>query len=101
VTRSLTVELAAWDELEAALAWYENQDANRQLGIALSLAFEDALARIAEAPERHPRWREAPRFRRCLLDSFPFAVFFEADADHVRVFAFAHTSRRPGYWRDR
>ncbi len=40
-------------------------------------------------------------FRRVLTNRFPYAVIYvERDADYF-VIAVAHTSRRPGYWKDR
>ncbi|MEX1104200.1 MAG: type II toxin-antitoxin system RelE/ParE family toxin [Dehalococcoidia bacterium] len=39
--------------------------------------------------------------RRLLLRSFPFIIVYGARGDGVRIFALAHTSRRPGYWRSR
>jgi hypothetical protein len=42
-----------------------------------------------------------PGVRQKVLHRFPFALIYEIDADEIRVFAVAHHSRRPGYWRDR
>jgi len=39
--------------------------------------------------------------KRLLLRRFPFAVIVREAAAEVTVIAFAHTARRPGYWRGR
>ena len=36
-----------------------------------------------------------------LLRRFPYAVVVRESAEEVLVIAFAHTARRPGYWRHR
>ena len=39
--------------------------------------------------------------KRLLLRRFPYAVIVHERAAEVIVIAFAHTARRPDYWRDR
>ena len=39
--------------------------------------------------------------RRCLLTRHAYQLVYKIDGDIVRVFAFAHLSRRPNYWRKR
>ena len=39
--------------------------------------------------------------KRLLLRRFPYAVIVRERGTEVVVIAFAHTSRRPGYWRGR
>ena len=39
--------------------------------------------------------------RRVFLKDFPFAVVYRPDTDGITIFALAHHSRRPGYWRSR
>jgi len=39
--------------------------------------------------------------KRLLLRRFPYAVIVSERGTEVVVIAFAHTSRRPGYWRGR
>lgn len=40
-------------------------------------------------------------FRRFPLRRFPFALIYRIDRDRLRILAFAHRRRRPGYWRQR
>jgi toxin ParE1/3/4 len=39
--------------------------------------------------------------RRFLFTRFPYVAYFVIRDEHVLVLAFGHTSRRPGYWRNR
>ena len=39
--------------------------------------------------------------RRLVLREFPFSVVYRASPDRVVIYAFAHSKRRPGYWRSR
>ncbi|HEX4953384.1 MAG TPA: hypothetical protein VF017_08330 [Thermoanaerobaculia bacterium] len=39
--------------------------------------------------------------RRLVLNRFPYSLFYTADSEEIRIFAVAHHSRRPGYWRHR
>ena len=41
------------------------------------------------------------KYRRALLDGFPYTVIYEVDQHRVSIVAFAHTSREPGYWEKR
>lgn len=74
---------------------------------ALSPSAADALlqdARAAEAlilefPHASPPLRGG--FRRCLLRKHDYQLIYRVEGDLVRVYAFAHQKRRPGYWRKR
>lgn len=48
---------------------------------------------------RRLRTREV--IRRLPLRHFPFLLIYREHAEHLEIVALAHTSRRPGYWRDR
>ena len=39
--------------------------------------------------------------RRCLLNKFAYQLIYRVESDVIRVYAFAHLSRRPNYWRKR
>lgn len=96
-------EPAAADEVDNAAEYY---DAKRP-GLSEDLLFE--LKRTLEAVETRPlsfpRLLDVPdelRIRRALLHRFPFAiVFLELPNGNLRVIAFAHARRRPGYWLSR
>ena len=74
------------------------------LGIDFVVAVRDAVARIGNAPRT---WTLAPNLpeplgvRRLLLRRFPYAIVYVELDDEIRVLAIAHTSREPGFWRER
>jgi toxin ParE1/3/4 len=60
-----------------------------------------ALKEIAANPTRWPFVPRSRAVRRFLLTRFPYIVYFDIRDEQVRVLAFGHTSRKPGYWGDR
>jgi len=94
-----TVELheEAAADYDAAFDWYLERRPEAARG--LDAEFERALREIAKAPER---WaRGAYQTRRFLLRRFPYLVIYRESLTGIQVLAVAHTSRRPGYWKNR
>ena len=91
------------EEIDEAVTWYDK----RRLGLSdeLLTEVERMLDQIEARPRSFSRLRDIPEdltVRRALLDRFPFALLFlELREGCVRVVAFAHTKRRPGYWLSR
>jgi plasmid stabilization system protein ParE len=85
-------------EYDAAFDWYlqRSPDAAQKL----DAEFERALAEIAQAPQR---WASGPyHARRFLLRKFPFLLIYrERSGGDIQIVAVAHTSRKPGYWKER
>ena len=90
---------AAQDEIAEAIDWYELRRPG--LGVEFLGAVDLALRAIADAPDRYPAWQENQRYRRLVLDRFPYAVFFHLTGTVPEVVAVAHARRRPGYWLNR
>jgi toxin ParE1/3/4 len=89
------------DEADAELieaAYYYNSR-RKGLGLDFLNAIQSALSLIATDPLRHASDRFGSR--RYVMTRFPFAIHYLDFPEHVRVIAFAHTSRDPGYWRHR
>ncbi len=84
-------------EARAAFQWYRarNERAAELFLTELDLAVE----RIAENPERWPRYLQGTR--RFVLRRFPFGVVYRQIGDSIQVVAVAHGRRKPGYWRKR
>lgn len=100
----MTVRLLEEAETEAqeAARWYEE----RQTG--LGQQFLDALTHALEIIERQPQafsrisTSDANReVRRCVLQRFPYLIFYEVRVEEVLVIAVAHARRRPNYWQHR
>jgi len=84
-------------ELTAAAQYYERRVAT--LGVQFLDEAVQAVSIILDAPER---WRIIERdVRSYLMPRFPYAIYYRALSDHVRVLAFKHHSRHPDYWRYR
>lgn len=102
MTKSITFDDEAVEELESAAQWYE---ARRQdLGIDLVRDVREALLRIASRPHAWPLAPNVPEHlnaRRFVLRRFPYVVVFAELANEIRVLAIAHMSREPGFWRGR
>lgn len=69
------------------------------LGAQFLDAADGDISIILEAPDRWSIIEED--IRRYLMSRFPFAIYYRALFDHVRILAFEHHSRHPAYWRHR
>jgi plasmid stabilization system protein ParE len=95
--KPVIVHDAAEFELWQAIDFYEA--IRKGLGLDLEEEIRHALAGIQEVPEVWPKKKHGTRYR--LLARFPFAIYYLDLRDNIWVVAFAHTSRKPYYWRDR
>jgi hypothetical protein len=84
-------------ELRVAIDFYEA--IRKRLGLDLEEEIRHALAGIQDAPEVWPKKKHGTRYR--LLTRFPFAIYYLDLPETIWIIAFAHTSRKPYYWRDR
>ncbi|HEU0036277.1 MAG TPA: type II toxin-antitoxin system RelE/ParE family toxin [Kofleriaceae bacterium] len=102
MTKSVTVDDEAVEELESAAQWYEAR--RRDLGIDFVREVREALRRISSEPQIWPLVPNVPErlgVRRFVLRRFPYAIIFAEFADEIRVLAIAHSKREPGFWRER
>jgi hypothetical protein len=89
-------------ELEAAAAWYE--DEQKGLGNRLVSNFEHAIRLLSEPhPPLTPLQGKAGKSgaKKLILHKFPFSVIVYEMEHTVAVVALAHHSRKPGYWKSR
>ena len=97
--KPLQVSEPAALELAEAVRWYEE----RRLGWGAGLF--DAVSHAFELIERHPESGSPrsgrPAARQLLVRGFPYVVVYRIRPGDVYVIAVAHTSRRPGYWKNR
>ena len=93
----VSLQSDAEDELNAAAIFYEL----RQAG--LGKTFLNEVASCLEVLSEFPFVGSVAfdDYRKYLLNHFPYGVFYRIDDQQVLVLAIAHSSRRPGYWRDR
>ncbi|MBM4262846.1 MAG: hypothetical protein FJ145_15630 [Deltaproteobacteria bacterium] len=101
MSRQVVVLTEAEDELIAAARWYERQRTG--LGQESRSAIADAMERLIEAPQAAAPVLTVPLSlgaRQVFVKRFPYSIIFIEQED-IWIVAFAHQSRRPGYWRDR
>lgn len=86
-------------ELTAAADWYEQE--REGLGDDLLAEADRVVDAIAASPTTWPLVPGSKIVRRFLFTRFPYVAYFVIRDEHVLVLGFGHTSRRPGYWRNR
>jgi hypothetical protein len=87
----------ALEEAQAGLVWYlERSPPTARRFLA---AIDQAMARVAEAPDRWPPFVAGAR--RFVMLKFPYSVVYKQTPRGVVIYAFAHAKRRPGYWKRR
>ncbi|MEP6741756.1 MAG: type II toxin-antitoxin system RelE/ParE family toxin [bacterium] len=87
----------ALEEYQQAVNWYASKRTDLALGFVE--AIEQAVARIAEAPER---WRVIEEdVHRCLTRVFPYGILYTMESDYILILAITHCSREPRYWKGR
>jgi hypothetical protein len=103
VTRDWNEHPAARDEFLAAHEHYLVIDDGR-----LGDHFADEVAAVADLIFAWPRagapYRgrlRQPQIRMKRLGRFPYSLVYVVSVDRIFVLAYAHESRRPGYWRGR
>jgi len=64
---------------------------------------EEAIVTERLIAERLRAWSPmgSKKFRRSLLSRFPYQIVYRVEGDTIRIYAFAHVKRRPGYWNKR
>ena len=91
--------LAASEEFAAAVRWYEM----RRSGLGSD--FYNAIVRTIELIRTHPEIGTARTgrfpYRQWRVARFPYRIVYRIREADIYVVAVAHTSRRPGYWRNR
>lgn len=86
-------------ELLDAIRWYEEQRSG--LGAELFDAITETIELIRAHPEIGAPRATLQQSRQLRVNRFPYNVVYRIREDDIYVVAVAHTSRRPGYWRDR
>lgn len=89
-------------EYLASIAYYEALRPG--LGAELIDRFEEAIDAIRTGPETWPvlpDWHGEPELRSRGVKTFRYRVVYYIRDDTVQIVAYAHASRKPGYWRTR
>lgn len=88
---------AARCEFDEATEWYEERKVG--LGAAFVLAVNETLLRIAKRPDLYPLVLEG--VRECIVQGFPYCVYYRVLNDSIDMLAVFHTSRDPTTWKRR
>jgi plasmid stabilization system protein ParE len=90
-------QTAASDELEEAMDWYAARDL--QVADNFSRFYTAKLAEVAASPHHGPL--DADGVRQIHLSPYSYYLIVREFRGVLEVVAVAHTSRLPGYWRNR
>lgn len=85
------------DEFIAAADYYNEREEG--LGDDFSEQVFATIDRIIEFPNSWPK--ASFRTRRCLCNRFPYSVIYRHTDTEITIYAVAHQSRKPGYWKKR
>ena len=102
MNRLFLTEAEASAELEEAVAWYERQRPGlgaeflEAVGVTL-----DQIARWPRAAQPVPGVAADVQARRAPVKDFPYHVAYLEMPNTIRILAFAHDSREPGFWHSR
>jgi plasmid stabilization system protein ParE len=102
MNRTFRTESEASAELEQAALWYERQRPG--LGVEFLEAIDATLDRITRWPQAAslvPGVSKDVPARKAPVNGFPYHVAYLEMPDTIRILAFAHDSREPGYWHSR
>lgn len=102
MTRRWRIHEEALAEIDATIAWYDEQRAG--LGLEFLAELRRTLGELRAVPgaSAHDRSGTADGVvRRRRMRAFPYAVIFSEVDDAYVVLAVMHLRRRPGYWRSR
>ena len=95
--KPLVIAEEAEHELAGSVAFYENRESG--LGLDFERAAQRVLKKIASSPHRSPVGKYGTRHYR--MQRFPFVIHYLDMPDRIWIVAFAHTSRKPNYWKTR
>jgi toxin ParE1/3/4 len=85
-------------EIDSAERWYRRRSPSAAQSFLQ--AVDEAVQRIAAAAELGSPYNQDYRWIR--VKRFPYLIYYEIrDPEPIFIYAVAHTSRRPGYWRRR
>lgn len=86
----------------AEAAAYYLREASPEVAERFVATIESGIAAVISTPDR---WRvvEEPGIRRYVFSRFSYLLYYrwEADREWITLYAVMHSSREPGYWRER
>ncbi len=89
-------------EIREAATWYNGQTPG--LGKRFLQAVHESFELLERNPGQFAKLETASQhdpFRRLFVEGFPYLIVYEVLENDVFVYAVAHASRRPNYWKRR
>jgi plasmid stabilization system protein ParE len=99
VSKAIRLEDEASAELQDAVKWYEDRQAD--LGRRYLEAVDSTFRQLLRYPHAGVRMPLVPldlNVRRVPVLRFPYSIVYVEKSDAIRVLAVVHDRRRPGYW---
>jgi toxin ParE1/3/4 len=93
--KPVIVHPLARTEWDKGIAYYEAQTPG--LGLDFLAKVEEAFLKIQQHPQMWPPHTD-PRFRKYVLERFPYLIFYWEQTDNIWIVAIAHAKRRPDFW---
>ena len=93
--KSYVFRAEAASEYADAKAYYAG--IHQELGRRFEMEIEALIHVICQYPQRYRQYD--PPMRRHFSKAFPYAVIYLEEEERILIFAVAHMSRRPGYWK--
>ena len=90
----LEVHPDAEAEIDTAHAWYQRQSSSAASRFLIEV--DATIERVLANPFAGPK--AFTKYRKLVVDHFPFCVYYRIDGHTVQVMAIAHDRRKPGYW---
>ncbi|MEL7496831.1 MAG: type II toxin-antitoxin system RelE/ParE family toxin [Planctomycetota bacterium] len=82
-------------DAKEAIAWYAER--NPEAAEKFKSELRHAEDQVTMMPELYQQFMFGTK--RCLLATFPFSLVFVERGDKIYGLAVAHSSRKPGYWK--
>ncbi|HEY6977492.1 MAG TPA: type II toxin-antitoxin system RelE/ParE family toxin [Chitinophagaceae bacterium] len=91
MTKKINVSAKAADEIRQAAIWYDDQS------WGLSKKFIAELEYYYERIKKYPDSYKGvtKNVSRCLLETFPYIIFFSISKDEITILRVRHTKQRP------
>ena len=96
--KPIVIHSEAIAELDEAMAYYELR--YRGLGVDLLSEIMKARIKIQQNPKLYPVYKNT-EFRMCLVERFPYTIFYLKFEESIWIAAIAHQKRKPDYWKKR
>ena len=93
--RNFFLAASALSEIRSANLWYEEKSVG--LGEKFQKELFSAIEKICFNPDSFGRINKRNKIRRCVMDNFPYKIYYDSKSDPIEILAIIHTSRSNAY----